>query len=245
MLLCCMAVWCGGGDVVWCSGTDYYLAKALEIRRTHQGPDHVDVEVLLTKRGNLYHREGKFEQALPLFQSALAIVTKTDTSLASMDRSGKAKTSDAMDSKSRERAAMIRTSIAGILKELGRYSESLPLYEQSLRDKVALYKGYKHYQVAISMSNFAELYLRMQQPEKAIIFYEDARKVMEVTRGLNHPEVATVLINLAGCHVQLKQYVTLTRHSLSPPCLLVFSNHSLLVFDMVVCEKQSHCTIAP
>ena len=135
---------------MWCSGTDYYLTKALDIRRTTQGPDSLDVEVLLTKRGNLYHRQGKFEQALPLFQSALAIATRTeDQPLSAVALAAAKRRGDTASNK--ERAAMIRTSIAGILKELGRYSESLPLYEQSLRDKVALYKGYTHYQVAISM----------------------------------------------------------------------------------------------
>jgi tetratricopeptide (TPR) repeat protein len=83
-------------------------------------------------------------------------------------------------------------------------------------------------------SNFAELYLRMQQPEKAIIFYEDARKVMEVTRGFNHPEVATVLINLAGCHVQLKQYVV---------CVAVLGGVALGLSHLSLSVSVNRCSL--
>jgi len=57
---------------------------------------------------------------------------------------------------------VLRTSLAGLLKETRQYSEAIPLYEQTIRDKIQLV-GANHPVVAISMGNLAELHLRSKQ----------------------------------------------------------------------------------
>jgi nephrocystin-3 len=168
------------------TGADVFFDQALSLREKEQGPDHPDVELLLSKKANLFYRMGRYDEALPLYRQALKIVEKHE-GINSV------------------RSSVLRTSIAGLLKEQGKFEESQPLYEQSLQDKISLL-GPRHPVVATSMANLADLFLRMFKPEKALPLYEEALHIMEVERGRNHPEVATILSSLASCYMQVKKH---------------------------------------
>ena len=167
-------------------GADVFLDQALAVRQKVQDPEHPEIELLLSKKANLFYRQGRYEEALTLYRQAMNIVEKHE-------------------GQHSVRSSVLRTSIAGLLKEQGKYEESQPLYEQSLRDKIQLL-GPKHAVVATSMANLADLHLRMFKPEKALPLYEQALQIMESERGRNHPEVATILSSLASCYMQVKKY---------------------------------------
>ena len=168
------------------NGSEIFLDQALEIRSKEQGSEHAEVEMLISKKANLFYRQGRYEEALPLYQQSLKIVEQNDG-----DKS--------------VRSSVLRTSIAGLLKEQGKFEESQPLYEKSLQDKITLL-GPKHPVVAVSMSNLAELHLRLHNPAKALPLYEEALQIMESERGRSHPEVATIVSSLASCYMQLQKY---------------------------------------
>jgi len=167
-------------------GADIFLDQALEIRSQVQGPEHAEVELLISKKANLFYRQGRYDEALPLYQRALEIVEN-------------------LEGEESVRSSVLRTSIAGLLKEQGKFAESQPLYEKSLQDKIKLL-GPKHPVVAVSMSNLAELHLRLHQPDKALPLYQDSLQIMESERGRSHPEVATIVSSLASCYMQLAHY---------------------------------------
>ena len=169
-------------------GAELFFDQSIEIYNAIDSQS-LDTERLLNKKANLLYRLGRFDSALPLYQRALAIAEHHSKT----------------DSTSNIRVSVLMTSIAGLLKEQGKYTESKPLYEKSLADKILLL-GNKHPVVAISMSNLADLYLRMYEPELALPLYRDALKIMELEHGRNHPLVATIVSALASCYLQQKQY---------------------------------------
>jgi tetratricopeptide (TPR) repeat protein len=174
------------------TGADLFLDQSLDIRQQVQGPDHGDVETLISKKANLFYRQGRYEEALPLYKRSLEIVEKNEALDPNNGHAG-------------VRSSVLRTSIAGLLKEQGKYAESQPLYEKSLADKIKLL-GRKHPVVAVSMSNLAELHLRLHHPERALPLYQEALTIMENERGRSHPEVATIVSSLASCLMHLAKY---------------------------------------
>jgi len=98
--------------------------------------------------------------------------------------------------------ANIRSSIADCMKELGRYEEAQAVYKQALDAKITLL-GKDHVSVAVSMVNMSELSLRMNEPHKAKVMFEKAKRIYTDERGEESVEVASVLTSLAACECKL------------------------------------------
>lgn len=199
-------------------GADQFLDSALEIRKKEQGEDLDVIEQLLNKKANLLHRQLMFDEALPLYKQALKIVEKppSDEDLKSkvlsapggdweafqkLDEGKKKEKKDELIKERKIRASVLATSIAGLLKEQGKYDEAMPMYERSLKEKIDLLGEFDS-MVAVSMNNLADLYLRLKQPEKALPLYEKAMNVMQINLGRSHPMMATLLSSLASAHLQ-------------------------------------------
>lgn len=105
----------------------------------------------------MLYRQDRFEEALELYTRALAI----------------AEAPGGQEEPDPARAAVLRTSIAGLYKEMGQYQKSRPIYEKALEGQVQLL-GRQHYHVAVSMTNLADLYMHMTQPELALPLYVSA-----------------------------------------------------------------------
>ena len=172
-------------------GAEVYLSQALKFRIQEQGETHPDVEKTLSSQADLLYKQGKNDEALPIYRKALNIATLNE-------------------GKQSLQVCILQTSIANILKEQGKFQESLPLYEsviiiffkficifiylfinifiylyilnqikKTIETQIEL-SGAKSAVVASSRTNLAELYLRLNNAEKALPLYKEAYKIMEV-----------------------------------------------------------------
>ncbi|MGD1809248.1 CHAT domain-containing protein, partial [Dapis sp. BLCC M126] len=85
---------------------------------------------------------------------------------------------------------------AELYREQGKYTEALPLHEQSLaiREKAL---GADHSDVASSLNNMASLYHEQGKYTEALPLYQRSRAIYEKALGADHPKVALSLNNLS------------------------------------------------
>lgn len=141
-----------------------------------QSEELKEAERLINRAGELY-REGKYSEAIPLAESALAI---------------------------RERVlgpdhpdvATVLGGLAEIYRASGNYEKPGPLFERALAiNEKAL--GPDQPDLAISLNNLAEFYRIQGEYEKAEPLYQRALAIFEKSKGPDHPFFATSLTNLA------------------------------------------------
>jgi len=132
------------------------------------------------------YRAGKFDEAAPLAQRALAIAEKA------LDPDDPA-------------VAMSLNNLAELYRAQGRYADAEPLYKRALAiQEKAL--GPDHPAVATSLNNLAELYRAQRRYTDAEPLYKRSLTISEKVVGPNHPDVATVLNSLAGFYLDLGRY---------------------------------------
>ncbi|MGD1808500.1 tetratricopeptide repeat protein, partial [Dapis sp. BLCC M126] len=129
---------------------------------------------------NLYSDQGKYTEALPLFQRSLAIREK------------------ALGAGHPEVANSLN-NLANLYSDQGKYTEALPLYQRSLA-MLEKALGADHRDVAQSLNNLAELYLRKGKYTEALPLLQRSLVIQEKALGVDHPEVAISLNNLAGLY---------------------------------------------
>jgi tetratricopeptide (TPR) repeat protein len=136
-----------------------------------------DEAAALDKRVGELLRAGKFSEAIPLAQHALAIQEK-------------ALGPDHPD------VAMSVNRLALLYYNQGRYADAEPLYKRSLaiREKVL---GPDHPDVATSLNNLAELYRRQGRYADAEALDKRSLAIREKALGPDHPYVATSVSSLA------------------------------------------------
>jgi CHAT domain-containing protein/tetratricopeptide (TPR) repeat protein len=123
------------------------------------------------------YQQGKYAEAVPLAQRALAIREKAL-------------------SKDHPDTATSLNNLALLYKTQGRYEKAEPLYNRALviREKVL---GKDHPSTATSLNNLAELYNDQGRYEKAKPLYNRALVIWEKALGKDHPNTAISLNNLA------------------------------------------------
>jgi tetratricopeptide (TPR) repeat protein len=89
------------------------------------------------------------------------------------------------------------THLAGLYRDMGRYTKAEPLFRQSLKIKEAKL-GKDHPDVAKSVENLAILYVDMGQYAKVEPLHRRSLKICEAKLGKDHPEVATSLSIING-----------------------------------------------
>jgi CHAT domain-containing protein/Flp pilus assembly protein TadD len=177
-----------------------------------------DAEVLNKKVVELY-RAGKYAEAIPLAQRALAIREKAlgpdhpdvATSLNSVallyDNLGRDADAEPLYKRAlaiREKAlgpdhpdvAQSLNNLAELYGAQGRYADAEPLYKRAL----AIWEkalGPDHPDVAMSLNNLAELYRAQGRYADAEPLYKRALAIQEKALGPDHPDVATALNILA------------------------------------------------
>jgi CHAT domain-containing protein/tetratricopeptide (TPR) repeat protein len=131
----------------------------------------------LDNRVTELYSAGRYSEAIPLAQRALAIREKT------LGR-------DHPD------VAQSLNNLAELYNSLGRYADAEPLHQQSLaiREKAL---GRDHPDVALSLNNLAELYRNQGRFADAEPLYQRALAIREKALDRNHPDVALSLNNLA------------------------------------------------
>ena len=190
--------------------------------------DHSDVATRLNELALLYYSQGKYAEAEPFCERALAIREKElgaehpDVGailnyLANIYRKlGKYGQAELFYQRAltiREKAlGAEHPSVAAILNNFallytyqGKYAEAEPLYERRLaiREKEL---GAEHPFVVAILNSLANIYRIQGKYEQAELFYQRALTIREKELGAEHPSVATILNYLANIYRILEKY---------------------------------------
>jgi tetratricopeptide (TPR) repeat protein len=135
---------------------------------------------LLNKAGSYLHERGRYTEAEPLYQRALAIREK------------------ALGPEHPDVATSLN-NLALLSHNQGQYAKAESLYQRALaiREKAL---GPEHPDVATSLDNLAVLYHVQGQSKKAEPSFERALAIREKALGPDHTDVASSLHNLARSH---------------------------------------------
>jgi CHAT domain-containing protein/Tfp pilus assembly protein PilF len=134
---------------------------------------------LIEQAGELY-RAGRYQKAIPLVQSALAIYEK-------------------VQGPGHPDTALALNNLAALYRDIGAYAKAEPLYRRALAiHEKAL--GPEHPDTATSLNNLAALYDATGAYAKAEPLYQRSLEIREKALGPGHPAIATVLSNLAALY---------------------------------------------
>ena len=204
------------------------LTQALALREKALGPDHPDVATSLNNLAGLYHAQGRYAKAEPLYQRALAIprrpsaptiptwprasttwpcsirpkaaTPRPSRSMSARWRSGRRPSGPTIPEVGREPQQPGRAVPAQ-----GQYAKAEPLYQRALaiREKAL---GPDHPDVAASLNNLAGLYRAQGQYAKAEPLYQRALAIGEKALGPDHPDVATASTTWRCCTAPKGEY---------------------------------------
>lgn len=196
------------------------LRRALALRRSAHGGDHLDVAKSLDNVATLLQRQGRYEEAEPLFRRALAVrrghpdpaEANVDVGLNNLALLLKQKGERAAaEELYREALAMKRErfgrdspetatalhNLASLLRESGDLAAAEPLLRRVLElRREAL--GAEHPRVAGSLSQLGRLLADRGDLAAAEPLVREALAMRRRLLGEDHPDVATSLHNLAG-----------------------------------------------
>jgi len=201
---------------------DSKAAKSKKAAPPSEDPAALNAEVV-----KLY-QAGKYAEAIPLAQRALAIQEKAlgpehpavATSLNNLAALHNSMGAYAKAEPLYQRALAIDEKALGpehpdvatslnnqafLYYSMGAYAKAEPLYQRALGiDEKAL--GPEHPDVAVSLNNLAELYRTMGAYAKAEPLYQRALAIKEKALGPEHPSVAISLNNLAALYDTMGAY---------------------------------------
>ncbi len=159
--------------------------KALRVREKHLDPD--DLQLAATRQGlaGIHFTQKAFGKAEEMFRRVLE-----RQGMRSEDPSGYARTIN---------------NLATTLRELGRYDEAEPLYDEALRVRLENH-GPDHYNVAVSLANIATLRALQKRYDAAAEHYTSAVAIMETQLDPDHPTIAIVLHKFGNALVEAQRF---------------------------------------
>ncbi|MBE9089862.1 tetratricopeptide repeat protein [Microcystis aeruginosa LEGE 11464] len=140
----------------------------------------------LTQQVIQLYQQGKYNEAIPLAEQALAIRKK-------------------VLGDNHPNTARSLNNLAGLYESQGRYSEAEPLYKQALAIKKQQL-GDNHPSTATSLNNLAALYRVQGRYSEAEPLYQQALAIRRKQLGDNHPNTARSLNNLASLYQNQGRY---------------------------------------
>ena len=140
----------------------------------------------LTQQAVSLHRQGKYEQALPLAKQALALY---ETQLGP----------------DHELTAVSANNLAEIHLRMGQYDQAVPLYERALAIAEKIGGPYSP-DVAAWSSNLAGLYRDKGIYDKALPLYQKALAISERANGTGPLPIFSGLHNLGGLYRAMRRY---------------------------------------
>ncbi|NES21187.1 MAG: CHAT domain-containing protein [Symploca sp. SIO3E6] len=164
-------------ELAWGQNQGYVLVA--------QGEDLAEAERLNQQAFQLY-QEGKYSEAIPLAEKALAIRQR-------------------ILGQEHPDVATSLNNLAALYESQGRYEEAEPLYRQALEMRRRILEP-EHPDVATSLNNLAALYESQGRYEEAEPLYRQALQMYQRILGQEHPHVATSLNNLAGLYRSQGRY---------------------------------------
>ncbi|WP_287742819.1 CHAT domain-containing protein [Microcystis sp. M169S2] len=140
----------------------------------------------LTQQVIQLYQQGKYNEAIPLAEQALAIRKQ-------------------QLGENHPDSASSLNNLAGLYESQGRYSEAEPLYTQALAIRQQQL-GANHISTANSLNNLANLYHRQGRYAEAEPLFKQALAIRKQQLGDNHPDTATSLSSLAALYYSQGRY---------------------------------------
>ena len=122
-----------------------------------------------------------------------------------------------------------RNNLAGAYRKAGRLDEAIPLYEQTLKDRIRIL-GHHHPDALASRNNLAGAYQEAGRLDEAIPLYEQTLKDNTRILGHHHPDPLLTRNNLAGAYRKagrLDEAIPLYEQTLKDFVILLGANHPL------------------
>ncbi len=154
--------------------------RGLDIAQKSHAGDHPDVAKGLGIVGTCLHTLGRDVEALPKFESALAMLHRLR---------GNGDDAD---------IALATGNLAESLGALGRWNDALPKYEQSLAMSRRIAPG-DDARVATGMNNLAFCLQALGRAPEALPMYQNALEMQKRLYAGDHPDVARGLNNVGYC----------------------------------------------
>jgi len=153
------------------------LERALEIRRSVLGNEHLEVSESLHSLGVLIYSKGDYPTAERLFREVLSVRRKLLGD-------------EHID------VASILNDLAMTVMAQGKFEESEPMYRESLAIR-RKNLGNEHAAVAQSINNLGMFLYRQGEYQEAEELFREAVEINKKLLGEEHPEISTNLNNLA------------------------------------------------
>jgi len=196
------------------------LERALTLRQSLYGPDHLEVAASLVQLGRLYHQRGDYEAADSFYREALDIrqARRSETHLDVAEvlddlalvrwRQGDY---PAADSLGRSALALRRkllpadhpavaeslTNLGVIARAQSDFAAAEAYHREALTIRRAQY-GTVHHLVAESLKNLALVFHSQDRYDEAEAHYREALAVQKRLYGEGHPEIGTTLNSLGS-----------------------------------------------
>ena len=149
--------------------------RSLKIKETASESEQSDTARTLVNLASLYQAMGAYEKAQSLYERAIKIRENTPGT-------DPPDTAGALD------------SLANLYVTMGLYDKALPLYQRAA--KIYESKGPTNLNTGTSLQKVANLYQIMGDTDKALPLLEQSAKIFAKNLGPNHPDTASVLLNL-------------------------------------------------
>ena len=154
----------------------------LALVEAEYGPSHPKMARAIERVATTLDKLGKHDEALAMYDRALAIVGSADTGV----------------------AALLASSSGTALMEAGRDAEA----EVRLRRALAIHEklqGPDHPEVGSSLVNLANVLDKLHRDDESLGLRERALKIFEAKLGGEHPLVAATLVTIGWHYVSVKQ----------------------------------------
>ncbi|MGB2924871.1 MAG: tetratricopeptide repeat protein [Limnothrix sp.] len=183
--------WAFEGTARFYEGQGFYalaedpLQRRLTTVKEKLGDHHPSVATSLNNLAGLYHAQGKYEAAEPLYQQALSLWQE----LLGAPQSGSL----------RDRHPSVTTSLnnlAGLYDSQGKYEAAEPLYQQALSLYQELF-GDRHPDVASSLNNLAVLRYHQNRYDEAESLFLQALEICASVLGSDHPDTQSTKNSIA------------------------------------------------
>lgn len=162
------------------------LQRALVMRETLLGPEHLDVALSLENLAGPYLYQGLYAQAEPLFERVLAIRSR-------------------ILGEQNSDVAVSLNNLGLLYQYQGDFARAADLYRQAL-DIWQRGETTDHPHVARTTGNLAWLYHDLGRIAQAEQLYREAIAMWERVGGSSHPDLAVCLNNLARLYLRLGKF---------------------------------------
>jgi non-specific serine/threonine protein kinase/serine/threonine-protein kinase len=205
-----------------------HLVRGHELASSIYGADSVTAMRALVELAQLRRLEGRHEEALAMFEQALAAeearpspdpdelttarsniavvlfdLGRFDEAVSMMEQVLAART--ARQGADHPDTLSTQNNLAMALMNRGRLDESAAMLEQAVEGRRRTL-GAEHPRTLVSMNNLGQVYRRLGRIEEAAAIYEESLAGKRVAFGPDHPETLTTTNNLALALLDLKRY---------------------------------------